>query len=176
MAVDMCKSINGNFIVVDCDGIGIGAYQELMKLSPKYLEGIHIVKFHGSIRLPRDLKEKDNYYNLRTEAAFVTQKRARKGFAALNEKHTEMIEDLMEDEWFEQDGFIRLIEKEDIKERLLRSPGKGDAYKMAQWALEKDFKFVKYESENIVRIAPESTPLFIGQMAGITMVPEETLL
>ena len=30
--------------------------------------------------------------------------------------------------------------KEDIKERLNRSPGKGDAYQMLQWALDKHIK------------------------------------
>ena len=46
-AVEMCKEINGHFIIVDCDGLGIGVYQELIKLIPSYLQGIQIIKFHG---------------------------------------------------------------------------------------------------------------------------------
>ena len=166
----MCKRIQGNFIVVDCDGIGIGAYQELNKLHEKFLDGIEIIKFHGSARLPTDLKEKNNYYNKRAEAAFVTQSRARRGLAALNEEHKEMIEDLMEDEFFEQNGHTRLIDKDDIKERLGRSPGKGDAYKMLQWALEKNIKPAKYE-EGIMRVVPMNTPLDVQPM---NVVPEYT--
>ena len=139
-AVEMCKEIDGSFIVVDCDGIGIGTYQELMKMSDAFLEGIEIIKFHGSARLPTELKGDNNYYNKRVEAAFITQKRARQGFAAIDGASVEMIEDLMEDEYFEKNGFIHLIPKDEIKERLGRSPGKGDAYKMLQWGFEQDIK------------------------------------
>lgn len=139
-AVEMCHRVNGNFVVIDVDGIGIGAYQEACKFSERFLNGIQIIKFHGSVRLSKDLKEKDNYYNQRTEAAMITQRRARAGRAALNEEHKEMIEDLCEDEYFEKNGFTMLEAKEDIKERLNRSPGKGDAYKMLQWALDKHIK------------------------------------
>ena len=139
-AVEMCHRINGNFVVIDVDGVGIGAFQEAKKFNDRFLNGVQIVKFHGSARLPRDLKEKDNYYNHRTEAAFVTQRRARAGRAAINDEHKELIEDLMEDEYFEKNGFTLLEPKEDIKDRLGRSPGKGDAYKMLQWALDKHIK------------------------------------
>ena len=144
-AVELCKEINGNFVIVDCDGIGVGTWQELNKLSPEYLQGIQIIKFHGSA--PSQVEEWDHkvYQNMRAEAAFVTQKRARDGKAAINREDKELIEDLMEEEYFENNrGLIQIEDKKDIKERLERSPGKGDAYKMLQWAFDQDYKKTDY--------------------------------
>ena len=81
----------------------------------------------------------------------------------------------MEDEFFEKDGFTRLIDKEDIKERLGHSPGKGDAYKMLQWALEKDIRPAKYDSnEGLMRVVPMHTPLDTVQSMNRQLVPDYT--
>jgi len=157
-AVEMCKEVNGNFIIVDCDGIGIGAYQELNRFSEKYLDGIQIIKFHGSAPSEKLEAGRRIYQNMRAEAAFTTQSRARKGLAAINEDHKEMIEDLTEEEYFTNNkGLIQIEAKEDIKERLGRSPGKGDAYKMAQFACDMEVKNVVYDNEFLTRIVPEET-------------------
>ena len=177
-AVQMCKSIHGSWIIVDCDGIGIGAYQELMKLDDKYLEGIEIIKFHGSAPSDVEIGGHKLYHNQRTEAAFVTQRRAREGLAALDDKHKELTEDLLEETYFTNNrGLLQLEKKEDIKERLGRSPGKGDAYKMAQFATDKDIKFVKYDT-NRPRVAPIHTPLFgeTGDYSNFKTVPMETVI
>lgn len=145
-AIEMCKAINGNFIVIDCDGVGIKCWQELNKLTPQYLQGIQIVKFHGSapsqeFELMDDGSKRAVYQNMRSEAAFVAQKRATDGQAALDENAKMLIEDLMEDEYFTNNrGLLQIIDKDDIKERLLRSPGEGDAYKMLQWAFSQNYK------------------------------------
>ena len=141
-AVKMCKQIGGNFIIVDCDGLGIGVYQELNKLDENFLNGIQIIKFHGS---SSKVTETDGgqplYQNMRAEAAFVTQLRAKEGRAAINPNDTELIEDLMEEEYFTNNrGLIQIEPKDDIKERLERSPNRGDAYKMLQWAFEQEYK------------------------------------
>lgn len=141
-AVKMCKQVGGNFITVDCDGLGIGVYQELNKLDAAFLNGIQIIKFHGS---SRKVTEQDAgqplYENMRAEAAFITQLRAKEGRAAINPDDTELIEDLMEEECFtNKRGLIQIEPKEDIKERLDRSPNRGDAYKMLQWSFEQDYK------------------------------------
>jgi len=146
-AVEMCKAHEGNFIIVDCDGVGIAVFQELEKLNKAFLGDIQLIKFHGSARLKTEDEDNENYYNQRTEAAFVTQRRARAGRAALDERDTELIEDLQEDLYFEKNGFIHLIDKEDIKESLGRSPGRGDAYKMLQWAFEQKFKVIDTSGE-----------------------------
>lgn len=148
-AVKMCKDINGRFIIVDCDGVGIGAYQELMKFDDYYLRGIQIIKFHGSA--PSEVEEvgRKVYQNMRSEAAFVTQKRARAGKAGINYLDEELIEDLTEEEYFtNKRGLIQIEDKRDIKERLGRSPGRGDAYKMLQWAFEQEYKDEVYKSED----------------------------
>jgi len=134
-AVEMCKSIKGRFVIVDCDGLGIGVYQELNKLSQDYVKGIKIIKFHGSAA--SEVKENDRpiYANMRAEAAFIARDRGQQGKAAINPKDTELKEDLMEDEYFEDNkGRLQVIPKDEIKERLGRSPGRGDCWKMLQWA------------------------------------------
>lgn len=145
-AVDMCKSINGHFIVVDCDGVGIGVYQELNGLDESYLEGINIIKFHGSA--PSEVREGDRriYANMRSEAAFVAKDRGQAGRAAIDQQDYELIEDLMEDEYFENKrGQLQIIPKDEIKERLGRSPGRGDTWKMLQWAFNQEYSNMVYK-------------------------------
>jgi hypothetical protein len=140
-AVAMCKAINGNFVIVDCDGVGIGPYQELCKFDENYLRGIEIIKFHGSA--PSILKDGTNqiYQNMRAEAAFVAQQLGKDGKAGVNEFDDELIEDLMADEYFTNNrGLLQIIDKTDIKESLGRSPGKGDAWKMLQYAFSLDIQ------------------------------------
>lgn len=149
-AVEMCKSINGYFIIVDCDGIGIGVFQELAKFSEKYLEGIKIIKFHGSSTALEELQtgstqrpeKKRIYANKRAEAAFVAKERALRGHCAVNPKDDYLCEELEADEWFEnKSGQIQLVDKKDIKDKLEppRSPGRADCWKMLQWAFEQEF-------------------------------------
>ena len=52
----------------------------------------------------------------------------------------ELIEDLLEDEYFEKHrGQLQVIPKDEMRERLGRSPGRGDAWKMLQWAFSRDW-------------------------------------
>lgn len=150
-AVELCKAINGFWIIVDCDGIGIGVYQELIKLSAEYLAGIKIIKFHGSSKDVEQMEtggkhrpeKKRLYANLRAYAAFVAKERALRGVAAVSPDDSYLNEELEADEWFEnKSGQIQLIEKKDIKEKLdpPRSPGRADCWKMLQYAFEQEFK------------------------------------
>lgn len=155
-AVEMCKACNGYFIVVDCDGIGIGVWQELTKLSDQYLQGIKIIKFHGSSRDVEALEtggkhrpeKKMLYANRRAEAAFVAKERGLRGVAAVNIDDIALVEELEADEWFEnKSGQIQLVDKQDIKEKLepSRSPGRADCWKMLQWAFEQEFQDLTYK-------------------------------
>lgn len=140
-AVEMCNRINGHWIIVDCDGLGIETFSELSQLSDDYLKGIQIIKFHGSAPSKMMLCDRPMYANMRAEAAFETQKRGYAGRAAIDFNDKMLVEDLGADEYFTNSrGLLQLIDKDDIKERLGRSPGKGDAYKMLQWAFSQDFK------------------------------------
>lgn len=165
-AVELCKAINGFWIIVDCDGIGIGVYQELIKLSPEYLAGIKIIKFHGSSGDVELLdtggrfrqEKKKMYVNLRAWAAFVAKERGLRGVAGVNPADNYLNEELEADEWFENRvGQIQLIDKKDIKEKLdpVRSPGRADCWKMLQWAFEQEFVDDTYhpQQEHIQRYA-----------------------
>lgn len=151
-AVEMCKAIDGTFIVIDCDGIGIGVYQELIKLSDQYLAGIKVIKFHGSSqdveRLETGKERKKIYANRRAEAAFIAKDRGLRGHAAVNPKDNYLVEELDADEWFEnRSGQIQMIDKKDIKEKLEppRSPGRADCWKMLQWSFEQEFEDNTYK-------------------------------
>ena len=154
-AVEMCKAINGQFIVFDCDGLGIRDYQEAAALPRDYLRGIQLIKFHGSSGStlyesttdPKSGREvrRPLYANLRAEASFVTQERGNAGKCSINDKDKEMIDDLAEESYFENDkGLIQIEDKDDLRERLGRSPGRGDAYKMLQWAFAQGFESKVY--------------------------------
>lgn len=157
-AVDMCRAVDGHFIVFDCDGVGIRDYQEACSLPDDYLRGITLIKFHGSGKCESMLPMPDGslrpvYCNLRTEAAFITQRRGSEGRASLNQSDVELIEDLSEDTYFENKrGLLQLDEKGDIKERLGRSPGRGDAYKMLQWGFEQEFEDRTYSDTQSNRL------------------------
>lgn len=168
-AVEMCKAIDGHFIIVDCDGVGIGVYQELNKLSDSYLQGIEIIKFHGSAASETKEAERALYANMRAEAAFTAAARIKAGNAVINPKDKELIEDLGEDEYFENKrGLIQVIPKEEIKERLGRSPGRGDCWKMLQYAFEMDIqgKTHLYKDYNKLPDHYEMTEDFSGMSEG----------
>ena len=149
-ALAMCRELNGHFIVVDCDGLGIGCYQELTKLPPTMTRGIYVVKYHGSASIVSErprvtvadtmVKEPVSYANLRAKASFTARERAKRGDASVPDDQ-ELIEDLLEPTYFVNNrGAIQLEEKQDVKDRLGRSPGRGDAWCMLQWAFEQRFE------------------------------------
>lgn len=147
-AVEMCKDINGTFIIFDCDGLGIRDYQEACRLPDDYLQGIKLIKFHGSAPSAvdegpaegSDETKRRVYGNMRAEVAFITQERGKAGKCSIDFQDEELIEDLQEDESFEKNGVLYVIPKDEIKESLGRSPGKGDCYKMLQWAFAQEFE------------------------------------
>lgn len=144
-AVEMCRAINGHFIIFDCDGMGIRDYQECSNLSDDYLRGIQIIKFHGSSKKTVEIDGKTMYENLRSEASFITRDRGLAGKCSINELDKELIDDLMEEEYFtNKKGLLQIEAKPDLKERLERSPGLGDAYKMLQWAFAQEIENKTY--------------------------------
>jgi len=131
--VKMCEDQEGIFILVDCDGLGIGTWQEIVKI-PGIEERYHVIKFHGSTRYPKDsVKNPDNYENLRAKAAFVALYRLRKGLASVPDDEM-LIEELLEVKFFENKrGLIQIEDNEDLKERLTRSPDRMMAWLMLQY-------------------------------------------
>lgn len=131
--VKMCEEQDGIFVVVDCDGMGIKEWQELNKI-PGINEKYHLVKFHGSSRLPTDrAKNPGGYENIRAKASFTAQERLKSGLASIPDDD-ELVEELLEFKFFENKrGLIQVEDNDDIKERLGRSPDKAMAWIMLQY-------------------------------------------
>lgn len=151
-AIEICKRIDGWWIVVDCDGIGADTFLELQSFDEDFLQGIQIIKFNGcapsKISMTKSLKNnRPIYENMRAEAAFVAQKRAYAGTAGMDPRDVSTIEELRKDVSFvNKKGLLQLIDKKDIKEQIKRSPGGADCWKMFQWGCAQDFK-----DERIIR-------------------------
>lgn len=123
-------------IVVDCDGLG-GPYLDFLKeMIPDELN-IQYVEFHGS-STDRE-KVGAEYFNHRAEAAFYAKEMMEKGMISLDSNETAKEEAITERYFINLKGKIQIEDKEDIKERLGRSPGQWDARKMAIWG----FKFAQ---------------------------------
>lgn len=137
---NLTEAHRGNFIVVDCDGMGIKEYQELTRL--ELSKTVNVVKFHGCGASSKQ-KGKQNdfeFENLRAEAWFTAQSRARDGGASIPDDPL-LIEELLEVTAFEnRRGKIQIEEKQDIKDRLGRSPDRADSWVMLQWGFEQNYK------------------------------------
>lgn len=157
-AVEMCRKIQGSWIIVDCDGVGQRDFAALRALPTAYLGDIKLIAFHGSgnstkfmtIMEGGKMVQKAMYRNLRAEACYVSKDRIHRGAASINPKDKDMIEELQEDASIEGKTPLQIIDKEDIKDALpdKRSPGRADTYKMFQWACEQNFKEIVYTRYN----------------------------
>lgn len=140
----MCADVQGNFIMIDCDGLGIGTWQELNKI-PYIEEKYHILKFHGSIRYKKcPIENPDNYENLRSKACFTAQRMLKEGRASIP-NIPELIEELLEIKFFENGrGLLQIEDNDDLKERLGRSPDHAMAWIMYIYAtsLELEKRFI----------------------------------
>ena len=115
----------GNFIVVDGDGVGGGTIDTLNDME---LDGIDIVEIHSAGK-PSD----DQYENLRAEMWFIAKKRAEEGRASIPDDEI-LVEEILETKFFfNKKGKIQIELKEDIKERLGRSPNRADAWIYLQY-------------------------------------------
>lgn len=156
-AVEMCRRNNGYFIIVDCDGVGIETYSELAGMSDEYLRGIQILKFHGSAPSEMEICGRPMYANIRSEAAFVAQRRGWEGKAAVEHTNKMLIEELEADEFFTNNrGLLQVIPKKDIKEVLKRSPGEADCWKMLQWCFDRNIQNQAWSKDDRVHYPTSS--------------------
>jgi len=120
-------------IVVDCDGLG-GPYLDVAKkMAPDNLE-INWIEFHGSCS---DTQQVDSQYqNHRAECAFYVRELMEQGLISVNDNEVALEEGTCEQYFMNQRGRIQLEDKEDIKERIGRSPNSWDARKLAIWGLQ----------------------------------------
>jgi hypothetical protein len=118
-------------IVFDCDGLGGPFLDIAKKMLPDNLE-ITWLEYKGSNTKREDIDPQ--YQNMRAQAHFYAKEQMEAGLVCLDENE-EAKEDMTEAEYFVNlHGKIQIEEKEDIKERLGRSPGRGDARVMGIWA------------------------------------------
>lgn len=116
----------GNFISVDADGIGAGCVDILNGMEVK---GVVVNEIHS-----QGASISDEYYNLKAEMTFVARKRLEEGKASLPNDPL-LIEELLEIKYFiNKKGKIQIESKEDIKERLGRSPDRADAWIILQYS------------------------------------------
>jgi len=125
------SKVKGNFIIVDGDGVGGGTVDTLEDMD---LPGIEIIEIHSSSS--DDSIKAEGYENLRAKMWFVAKKRAEEGRASIPDDQM-LIDELLEVKFFiNKKGKIQIELKEDIKERLGRSPNRADAWVYLQYGFE----------------------------------------
>ena len=114
-------------IVADEIGVGGGVIDQL------YQWGRNVIAFNGAQKA--DLEDK--YYNRRAEAWWECAKHFSRTELGCSRMSTELRRDLCAPTYEFRNGKILIEPKEDIKERLRRSPDKGDCYVMGIWGLKR---------------------------------------
>lgn len=124
----------GCVFVIDCDGLG-GPYLDfLKKMIPDQL-GCQYIEVHGC-STDSEVVSPD-YQNLRAEIAFHARSEMEAGKIEQDRDDWAKEEAIEEQYFINNRGKIQIEDKEDIKDRLGRSPDRWDARKLAIWG----FKF-----------------------------------
>ena len=120
-------------MIFDCDGLGGPFLDIAKKMLPDNMD-ITWIEYKGSLTDHAVIDPQ--YQNLRAQAHFFAKEQMEAGLVSFDENE-EAKEDMTEAEYFVNlRGKIQIEEKEDIKERLGRSPGRGDARVMGIWGLQ----------------------------------------
>lgn len=117
-------------IVVDCDGLGGPFLDNIRDMMQDNLD-IVLVEYHGSCS-DRELVD-PQYLNHRAESAFFAKEQMEAGLVSMDHDDLAKEEALEEMYYTNLRGKIQIEDKEDIKERLGRSPNRWDADKLAIW-------------------------------------------
>ncbi len=121
-------------IGVDCDGLG-GPYLDIIrKMIPDDLDIVY-VEFKGSCS-DREIVGQE-YENIRAEAAFYMREQMEVGLVSMPGAMETVKEEALADEYFisPRSGKIQIVDKDDIKDVLGRSPNEWDADKIGVWSL-----------------------------------------
>jgi phage terminase large subunit len=127
-----------NHVGVDAVGVGSNVVNGLAE------EGYRVRALHGSAKqvttidwelvseTEKRIVEEGQFLNLRAQMWWYMRRDLERGLIALPDD-PELIDDLVEPKWWTKGGKIVLEPKEEIKERLGRSPDKGDAAVYWNW-------------------------------------------
>ena len=129
-------------IVVDCDGLGGPFLDILRQMIPDKMQ-CQFIEFHGC-STDKDLVG-DDYHNLRAEASFYAQSRMKDGSIKMDEDEWTREEAIEEKFSINLRGKIQIEDKDEIKDRLGRSPDRWDARKLAIWG----FKYSQKIKRNL---------------------------
>ena len=120
----LLRKIQGNCIIVDADGIGRVAVSLLDQSCDRETT---IIPFEGS---SKEVNEPNNFMNRRHEAHWKMREMFEKGNISIS-KDPEQREELASIKMVDHTkGYIAIERKQDLKDRLGRSPDKADAIMM----------------------------------------------
>ena len=124
---------NGQCVfAVDCDGLG-GPYLDILRQMISNQLECKFLEIHGS-GTSKEATGKD-YQNLRAEIAFYVKAEMEAGNVCLDNDPRAREEAISEQYFINVRGRLQIEDKEDIKERIGRSPDRWDARKLAIWGL-----------------------------------------
>jgi len=119
------KALGGCLVVVDDTGVGGGVTDQLREM------GVQVFAFNGA----EAAVDAEHYYNRRAEAWWLAGQGFAMGDICQHYEDEELVQDLTAPTYDYRVGRILVEPKDKIKERLGRSPNKGDAYVMGAYAL-----------------------------------------
>lgn len=158
--VDEVRASRGRamYVGVDSVGVGAGTVNEAKRL------GMRVQSLNGGSKgMPimdeakdvddgkKTVRNEEKFANLRASMWWQMREDLRQGRVAMP-NDPELIADLVTPRWKTHNGKIIVESKEDIKDRLGRSPDKGDAAVYGNWV--RDRSAVKVEEDDSSEITP----------------------
>ena len=119
--------------VIDCDGLGGPFLDFLKKMIPDQLN-CKFIEIHGASTNKNDVDPE--YQNMRAQISFHAKEQLKNGLVSLDEDQVSKEEALAEEYFVNTRGKIQIIEKEEIRDSLGRSPDTWDARKLAIWGMQ----------------------------------------
>lgn len=134
--LQMVKAIGANHFVCEEDGLGGPICDFFRKLKDDKVRLETVMMGSGA-------DDKEHYANKRAEVYLYCQSEMEKGNVSVPSEDIYLIEELLETKFFyNARGKIQIESKDDIKERLGRSPNRSDAFVLFVWGL---------KSANVIR-------------------------
>ena len=129
-AIVLAEKYDVDAIVVDSIGEGRGV-ADMLYAADLRKQGVNIIEYKGS----HESTDK-TYLNCRTASAFTARKWFERGHVSLLEDEI-LLEELVDQHYFVNNrGMLQLEDKDDIKERLGRSPNRADCVFMWFWCID----------------------------------------